>query len=320
MSSTSFSELAASASGSNEPECEPSRSARLTLGVEPCLPRSGRTFQSIATSATSLPIVLDQMALPLISSPADSPAKTPALPTSKAVEPQARERDSSRRPSAWLASYEPDFSWRTSQGCLIEGLETFSGPWPASGLMRNGNAFQRETLELTTSGSGYGSWPTPAARDGKDLSRTTAFLSARKRHSPSMATRLLESGVPWWAVSRHYETSMGFPLGWSAAVYTASETPFRHTSPKRSAGNHHRAESNHDGANARLIAAAPSLLAVLEEAAHTGLVESTIAILRANNDDKPTTLSRQLSCWLEDVRAAITGYCAAISSGMCGTK
>ena len=136
------------------------------------------------------------------------------------------------------AKLEPDSSWRTCQVCLIEGLEKFSGHWPTSGLMRSGNAFRRETLELITFETGFGSWPTPAARDGKDLSRTTAFLSARKRHSPSIATRLLQTGVHWSRVSTFYEASMGFPLGWSVAVYTQSGTLSPRTSQKQSEPRH----------------------------------------------------------------------------------
>lgn len=168
------------------------------------------------------------------SSPEASPAKTQALQTSTAKERLESEPDYTPRRLDWLARLAPDSSWRTSQACLIEGLETFSDPWPTSGLMRNGNVFQRETLELTTFETGCGSWPTPAARDGKDLSRTTAFLSARKRHSPSIATRLLENGVPWSRVSQFYEASMGFPLEWSAGVYMRSETPSPPTSQKQS--------------------------------------------------------------------------------------
>src|SRR5689334_19635678 len=55
--------------------------------------------------------------------------------------------------------------------------------------------------EPATKGKGSTGWPTPAARDGKDISRSNAFLSQRERHSPSMATRLLERGTPWTVIS-----------------------------------------------------------------------------------------------------------------------
>jgi len=56
--------------------------------------------------------------------------------------------------------------------------------------------------------------PTPNARDGKDLSRTTAFLAARSRHSPSLSTEALLAGVAWQNVAQLYEMAMGFPSNW----------------------------------------------------------------------------------------------------------
>jgi hypothetical protein len=43
---------------------------------------------------------------------------------------------------------------------------------------------QRAVSELIMVGAGYGSWPTPAARDGKDISRSNAFLSQRQSSQP----------------------------------------------------------------------------------------------------------------------------------------
>ena len=64
---------------------------------------------------------------------------------------------------------------------------------------------------------GFSGWPTPAARDGKDISKSNAFLSQRKRHSPSMATRLLERGAHWKVITAVYCLAMGFPLQWNGA-------------------------------------------------------------------------------------------------------
>ncbi len=66
-----------------------------------------------------------------------------------------------------------------------------------------------------TNGKDSTGWPTPAARDGKDISRSNAFLSQRQRHSPSMATRLLERGAPWTVISTVYCIAMGFPSSWN---------------------------------------------------------------------------------------------------------
>lgn len=58
-------------------------------------------------------------------------------------------------------------------------------------------------------------WATPNARDGKDISRSNAFLASRARHSPSMATRLLSAGVIWTQLMNFYCLAMGYPLDWN---------------------------------------------------------------------------------------------------------
>ena len=75
-----------------------------------------------------------------------------------------------------------------------------------------------------TNGKDSTGWPTPAARDGKDISRSNAFLSQRQRHSPSMATRLLERGAPWTVISTVYCIAMGFPSSWNEVRLKATET------------------------------------------------------------------------------------------------
>ncbi len=86
----------------------------------------------------------------------------------------------------------------------------------------------------TTKGSGSTGLPTPAARDGKDLSSTTAYLAARKRHSPSLATTLLQLGLPWQAISAVYALTMGYPLAWEEAASTATATQLSRRSPRSS--------------------------------------------------------------------------------------
>ena len=71
--------------------------------------------------------------------------------------------------------------------------------------------------------NGFVGWPTPAARDGRDISRSNAFLSQRQRHSPSMATRLLEQGAPWRVITAIYCLAMGYPSQWNVAGPTATE-------------------------------------------------------------------------------------------------
>lgn len=74
--------------------------------------------------------------------------------------------------SGSLASYDRNTSsWRTAQTSLLEleagGLDTFSGSWPRSGMMRNGMSYQLPDLVPPTSESVSGSLlPTPVARSG----------------------------------------------------------------------------------------------------------------------------------------------------------
>lgn len=82
-----------------------------------------------------------------------------------------------------------------------------------------------------TSARGSTGWPTPVARDGKDVSRFNAFLSQRQRHSPSMATKLLEAGVPWQAIGPIYCLAMGYPSKWFASLLKALGTQSSRKSP-----------------------------------------------------------------------------------------
>lgn len=171
----------------------------------------------MTTSENSQPPSLLPMELPLTSSVAASRAKT-LVSQARALASLAKGRDYGATTLGSLASYDHNLSsWKTSQHCLVEGLETFSETWPRSGMMRNGRLYLRRELVLPTIAIGSGLWPTPAARDGKDLSRSSAFLSAKLRHQPSMATRLLTLGAHWTVVSQVYDLAMGFPLFWSAA-------------------------------------------------------------------------------------------------------
>jgi len=140
-------------------------------------------------------------------------------------------RDFSSKPFAWFANSDREsLCWKTWQRCLLGDWTEFLGRWPRSGTMRNGIAYRLQHSGSHINGSGSFLFPTPAARDGKDLSRTTAYLSQRKRHSPSMVTELLTHGVPWYAVTEHVEAAMGFPLRWTETGSGDSETPSSHKS------------------------------------------------------------------------------------------
>jgi hypothetical protein len=86
----------------------------------------------------------------------------------------------------------------------------------------------------STKGKGSIGWPTPAARDGKDISRSNAFLSQHQRHSPSMATRLLERGAPWRVITAVYCLAMGYPSSWNEVRLKGTETQSYRPAPPSS--------------------------------------------------------------------------------------
>lgn len=158
--------------------------------------------------------VVTSMALPEA-----SPAKMQASPTLRVSRDRASmepELDYGARLPDWPMRFDPSSCcWKTCQGSLVPGLDEFSGTWPKSGMMRSGVSSPHSAPDFPTAAKGSGLLPTPAARDFRDLSAGKAFLSQRKRHSPSLATKLLDRGVHWTHVSEAYEVAMGFASGWT---------------------------------------------------------------------------------------------------------
>jgi len=150
-------------------------------------------------------------------------AKTLALQESKEELAKEREAGFMSMSLGWLVKLNLNsLSWKTSQHCFLDqesvparGLEEFSQTWPASGMMRSGTIYPLRPWAVLIAENVSGLLPTPNARDGKDLSRTTAFLAARSRHSPSLSTEALIAGVSWQNVAHLYEMAMGFPSRWS---------------------------------------------------------------------------------------------------------
>ena len=62
---------------------------------------------------------------------------------------------------------QPTRSWKTSQLCLVEGLEKYSQTWPRSGMTQNGIAYQLQPLVPLTGVIAYGLLPTPRANDAE---------------------------------------------------------------------------------------------------------------------------------------------------------
>jgi hypothetical protein len=130
MSSISSQVLADLASASKEPECEPSRSARLIPSANACLPGTGQKYHA---TPTSKPLTENLVTL---SRPA-SHVRTPALDKpngENASELTGNGLDYGERSNDWPLNYDHQSScWRTCQGSLVQDLDVFSGTWPRSG-------------------------------------------------------------------------------------------------------------------------------------------------------------------------------------------
>lgn len=255
MSLTYSAASADSASALSEPGCEQCSSSSSTRSAGPSSPNTGPTSPAMTTSAPfTLPLDLPT------SSAEGFPAKTSATRERVRDWPEPG-RDFGESTPVWLAKFDPDSSsWRTSQHCLVEGLEPFSETWPRSGMTRNGTAYRLPPLAHLTDATEYGSWPTPNAADNRP--RATAYSTARRmrlgkqisleaavkfwptpaardyrdggypaehaRHTPSLAAQAGGTLNPTWV-----EWLMGFPLGWT--VCEAWETRSSRRSRKSSA-------------------------------------------------------------------------------------
>ena len=82
-------------------------------------------------------------------------------------------------------------------------------------MMQSEVSFQLETLAHCTKESASGSWPTPSARDWKDINpRGVAYAASRDRHQPSFVTEMYLRGIIATPASIG-ERLMGFPQDWT---------------------------------------------------------------------------------------------------------
>jgi len=239
MSSTSSRELAASPSDLNEPECEPSRSVRLSRSAKRSSGGTGQRSRSTKMSEHSQPNASlptpQQETLALMSSAADSHAKTFREPDT-ALGSLASGRDFGPNLPASLARFDPDTqSWRTSQRCLIEGWEPFAETWPPSGMTRSGRLYPLAPLVLHTCDSECSLWPTPtASMDGRGFGIPLHDRTGRYKKSTVSRVHALVGAHGWRIHPSFTETLMGFPLGWTEIE--ASETLLPRRSRKSSGG------------------------------------------------------------------------------------
>ncbi len=97
--------------------------------------------------------------------------------------------DSGAKWHASFAKYDRDSSsWKTHQHSLLGGLESFSQTWPSSGVMRDGECWERTTLAPCTSANESGLLPTPVAIDtGSRFNRSPSDGAALRPTLGAMA-------------------------------------------------------------------------------------------------------------------------------------
>ena len=131
--------------------------------------------------------------------------------------------------------YDPDSrSWKTRQCSLLGGLVEFSETWPRSGTMRNGESWERPTLERRTEENESGSWPTPMkSTAGKSPKTLELVISGHCHMTLDRALAIRGDGVglpnPMWV-----EWLMGWPQGWTSM--DALETDKSHSAPLKPGG------------------------------------------------------------------------------------
>jgi len=152
---------------SNVPaDLKPSPSAKSKNTRAASSQSTGHTSPNTTTCEPSQPTLWPETELPLTLSAVGSRARTLALLDEAPGLRESVPAYGENIPVS-LASLDPvSSSWRTSQHCLVEGLETFSETWPRSGTMRNGIAYLLPPLVPLTDVTDYGLLPTPCAQEG----------------------------------------------------------------------------------------------------------------------------------------------------------
>lgn len=122
----------------------------------------------------------------------------------------------------------PTSSWKTARSLFPEDLQWSSVTLPCWGMMRSGELWERTTPLLRIKGTGFGSWPTPVASEGRDNNVSWEAL-ARVDKGGRIARRMASLGLPETQRTKRsalnpmwLEWLMGWPIGWTAC--DASET------------------------------------------------------------------------------------------------
>ncbi len=130
----------------------------------------------------------------------------------------------------WLANYDRESSvWRTSQLCLSGEWAEFWGTWPRTGLMRNGESYRLETLELPTSEKESGLLPTPTKSDAM-MANIIGDLDTFYRTSTGTVRKINRSGI---------NGNAGFARTLLLVLPTIGKNEYKGSSRKRYRGSKH---------------------------------------------------------------------------------
>lgn len=123
-----------------------------------------------------------------------------------------------------LASYDPDTSlWKTCQLSLEGESIEFSGTWPASGMVRNGKLYSRQTLGCLIVANESLLLPTPTRSFGVNARGWGLSQTGRRRYSEAVEENAKRFGYrPPIAL---LEWMMGFPENHTAIELAASGMP-----------------------------------------------------------------------------------------------
>ena len=124
----------------------------------------------------------------LVKSIASSPAFRVSRSQSPAQSAELRMKglSSTTLPAPFARLDVSEFSWKTSQACLLPGLDTFSESWPKWGFMQHGEAFELPKWAPAIDASESSSWPTP--RSSASENRTTQNAPSHgKTHGKTLA-------------------------------------------------------------------------------------------------------------------------------------
>lgn len=169
------------------------------------LPRSSGTYEDL--SATDTPSAIAALRTWLAQ---DSLASlSPSLESNS--QPTTSETCGQLRGNAFAWFDRDTCGWRTYQGCLLAGTQpSYSGTWPRWGMWADGVCWELPTLAPRTSGTGGGSWRTPAASEPgispERLEVKHGELGGMSRHYDKFTGRMAQIGLTQQVALRSWPT------------------------------------------------------------------------------------------------------------------